>query len=426
MIPAAILQHLVDLLSPDCAVDAQELYYRVKYEKSEIEISETDLDEAGPPRWTFTAPGLRLTAMLLSAPLLLPGGARAARRKERAIMTGRERLLAVLSGNKVDHIPCMPITMTFAGDILGVKYLEYVTDHRVMADAQIKTAEIFGFDYVSTISDPTREAADLGARIQWYDDRPPAILEDQALFADKSALGRMDPHKQIAGGRMEDRLRGIELLRQRAGKELMVEGWVEGPCAEAADLRGINRLMMDFSDDPAFVHDLFEFTLQIAINFSTEQIRAGADIIGVGDAAASLVGPRIYKEFVWPWEKRLVDSIHKNGGRVRLHICGNARRILDGMGTLGCEMVDVDYPVPMELARLQTGELQTLTGNMDPVRELRNGSPETIVRSLEAQRQQAGAQWIVAAGCEVVRDTPHENLRAMVEFARTHTPGVAA
>jgi uroporphyrinogen-III decarboxylase len=96
------------------------------------------------------------------------------------------------------------------------------------------------------------------------------------------------------------------------------------------------------------------------------------------------------------------------------------------MGALGCEMVDIDYPVSMELARSQTGPVQVLTGNMDPVRELRNGSPETIRPSLESLQQQAGAQWIVAAGCEVVRDTPHENLRAMVEFAKTHKASVAA
>ncbi len=341
-------------------------------------------------------------------------------------MTGRERILAVLAGQKADHLPCMPITMTFATDILGVQYGQYVRDHRIMADAQVRTAELFGFDYVSTISDPTREAADLGAKIQWYDDRPPAILEDEALFADKSLLARTKAPHDFAGGRMEDRVRGIELLRHRVGKELFVEGWVEGPCAEAADLRGINRLMTDFSDDPAFVHDLFDFVLDLAIRFAAAQIAAGADIIGIGDAAASLVGPRIYKEFVWPWQKKLVDAIHASGGRVRLHICGNTRRILDGMGALGCDLVDIDYPVPMEQARAQTGPQQTLAGNLDPVRSLRDGSPEPIGQSLEGLRRQVGARWIVAAGCELVRDTPHENVRAMVQFAQTHaTDGIA-
>lgn len=340
-------------------------------------------------------------------------------------MTGRERILAVLSGQKADRLPTMPITMMFAADILGVKYVRYVRDHKILADAQIKTAEMFGLDYVSTISCPTREATDYGAKIQWYDDQPPAILEEEALFQDKKTLAGFQISDPLSGGRREDRIRGIELLRRRVGADLLVEGWVEGPCAESADLRGINRLMLDFSDDPVFVRDLFDFVVEGAIQFAAAQIDAGADIIGVGDAAASLVGPRIYNEFVWPSEKKLVDAIHAHGGKVRLHICGNTRRIFDGMGDLKCEMADVDFPVPMEQARALAGPLQTLAGNLDPVRDVRNGSPSSIAQSLETLQQQAGEHWIVAAGCEIVRDTPHQNLHAMVQFAKTHTPADA-
>jgi len=87
---------------------------------------------------------------------------------------------------------------------------------------------------------------------------------------------------------------------------------------------------------------------------------------------------------------------------------------------LGCDMVDIDYPVLMEQARSEMGPQQTLTGNLDPVRDVRNGSPDTIARALEKLQQQAGTRWVVAAGCEIVRDTPHDNLRALVNFARTH------
>ena len=341
-------------------------------------------------------------------------------------MTGRERILAVLKGETPDHIPLMPITMMFAADVLGVPYGNYARDHRIMADAQLKTAELFGFDYVSSISDPAREAADAGARIRWYEDQPPAFVEEEALFADKSAFTHAKAPSPISGGRMEDRIRGIELLRQRAGDELLVEGWVEGPCAEGANLRGINRLMLDFSDDPAFVHDLFAFTIETAIRFASAQIKAGAGILGIGDAAASLVGPRIYKEFVWPREKELVDAIHAQGGKVRLHICGNTRRILEGMGTLGCELVDIDFPVPMDEARAKMGSRQVIAGNLNPVKDLRDGTPKTIVEALDALQSQAGAPWIVAAGCEIVRDSPHKNVHALVDFAQTHQAIAAA
>ena len=67
----------------------------------------------------------------------------------------------MIDGRPVDHLPLMPITMMFAADRAGVPYRDYATDHRVLAEAQMRTAEKFGFDYVSAISDPAREAADL-------------------------------------------------------------------------------------------------------------------------------------------------------------------------------------------------------------------------------------------------------------------------
>jgi MtaA/CmuA family methyltransferase len=340
-------------------------------------------------------------------------------------MTGRERVFAVLSGQQPDHRPYMPITMMFAADVLGVNYLRCIRDHKTMADAQIKTAEMFGFDHVSTIA-PTSEAVDLGARFQWFDDQPPGIIEQEALLADKADLARLPAPGSVFGASMEDRVRGVELLRQRVGNELLVEGWVEGPCSDAADLRGINRLMVDFSDDPAFVAHLFDYSVKLATAFAGAQIAAGADIIGIGDPPSSLVGPRMYKEQIWSWQKKLVDAIHAKGAKVRLHICGNTRRILPDLGQLGCDLLDVDSPVPFEQARAQTGPQQALIGNLDPVRDVRNGSPESIQKSLDALQHKAGERWVVAAGCEIVRDTPHENLQAMRIFAESHTAEAVA
>jgi hypothetical protein len=42
----------------------------------------------------------------------------------------------------------------------------------------------------------------------------------------------------------------------------------------------------------------------------------------------------------------MVDAIHAKGARGRLHICGHTRPILDGLGRLGCEIVDLDDLTP--------------------------------------------------------------------------------
>ncbi len=337
-------------------------------------------------------------------------------------MNSRERFFAFMEGRPADHLVLMPITMMFAAEHAGVRYGDYARDHRVLVKAQLEVAEKFGFDYVSCISDPAREAADCGAAIKYFDDQPPAIDEANALLIDKTALARLQVPDPLGGGRMHDRVQAAALFKERAGKDKVIEGWVEGPCAEAADLRGINNLMLDFFDDPAFVHDLFEFVIEMELRFARFQLDVGADLIGVGDAAASLIGPGFYQELVWPFEKKLVDGLHGMGALVRLHICGNTRPLLEGMGRLGCEIVDLDYPSPMGEGRKKMGPAQALLGNLNPVAILRNGSAELVARAVAECHRQAGERFIVGAGCEVPRGTPPANILALRDYARSHAP----
>jgi MtaA/CmuA family methyltransferase len=337
-------------------------------------------------------------------------------------MNGRERILALLEGRPVDRLPFMPITMQFACDQIGARYRDYCTDYRVLIEGQLRTAERFGLDYVNTMSDPAREAADCGATVEYFDNQPVALVEEQALLADKTRLAHLKIPDPLGGGRMHNGIRALALYKEKVAGQLLIEGWIEGPCAEAADLRGINNLMLDFYDDPPFVRDLFEFVLEMELRFAKAQVEAGAESLGIGDAAASLVGPQIYEEFVWPYEKKMVDGIHAMGAKVRLHICGNIRRILEGIGKLGCDIVDVDSMVPLAEARMKTGPRQVLLGNLNPVTVMRNGTPETVTRAVAECHRQAAPRYIVGAGCEIPRDTPPENLHALGQYAFTHSP----
>lgn len=328
------------------------------------------------------------------------------------MMNGYERIRNLIDGKPVDRLPVMPITMMFAGDYIGAPYGRYATDYRTLVEAQLRVAEDFGFDYVSCISDPAREAADCGADIAFYDNQPPAIREGNALLADKTKLVGLKAPDPLGGGRMHDRVKAAALFREKVGGKLMIEGWVEGPCAEGADLRGINALMMDFIEDPGFVEDLFAFVLDLELDFARAQLEAGADIIGIGDAAASLVGPMIYEQYVWPYEKRLVDGIKQLGGRVRLHICGNTRALFAGMGRMGCDIVDLDWMNPLHEARSVMGPDQVLLGNLDPVSVVRDKTAAEVQAALRQCHAEAGDTYIFSAGCEVTRDTPHENVCA--------------
>jgi MtaA/CmuA family methyltransferase len=335
-------------------------------------------------------------------------------------MNGRERILGLLEDRPIDRLPLMPITMQFAADFIGVPYRDYSMNYRVLVEGQLRVSEAFGFDYVNCMSDPAREAADCGAVIQYFENQPAAIVEMQARLANKCDLTKLRIPDPLGGGRMHNAVKGIALFKERLRGEKLIEGWIEGPCAEGADLRGINAIMLDFFDEPQFVRDLFEFVVEMELRYARSQIDAGADMIGIGDAVASLVGPDIYEEFIWPYEKRLVDGIHAFGAKARLHICGNTCAILEPIGRLGCDVVDLDSLSPVAEAREKTGANQVLLGNVNPVAVLRNGTPAVVRQIVEQCHYDAGARFIVGAGCEVPRDTPHRNLRTLCQYAQAN------
>ncbi len=110
------------------------------------------------------------------------------------------------------------------------------------------------------------------------------------------------------------------------------------------------------------------------------------------------------------------------GAKVRMHICGNIRKILEGIGRLGCDFVDVDSLAPLAEARQKMGPNQVLLGNLNPVTVLRNGTAAGVTAEVTACHQQAGSRFIVGAGCEVPRGTPRENIEALTRFARGSSP----
>jgi MtaA/CmuA family methyltransferase len=312
----------------------------------------------------------------------------------------------------------MPITMLYAAKLEGVSYADYVRDHTVLARCQLRIVEEFGIDTVNLCSDPYREAHDIGTPLTYMDDAPPRA--DARALPERRPVAELHRPDPLAGGRMTDRVRGVALLREKVGGIAPITGWVEGPIAEAVDLRGMTDLMIDLADDPAWVGDLFAWITDLEIAFALAQVEAGADIIGLGDAAASLISPVTYEKLVLPLEKQIVDAVHEAGALVRLHICGNTNHLLPYMAQTGADMIDLDYPVVLADARSQLGSEPVILGNFHPVEILLQGTPDSVWSACAECHRLCGDRHIVAPGCEVPPGTPRENLEAMFSYARSH------
>ena len=328
-------------------------------------------------------------------------------------MNGLERYMGVLERRPVDFLPRLPILMQFAAEHIGSNYGAFASDYRVLAEANLRCAEDFGMDQLSAISDPYRETQGFGAEIVYVRDGVPRCPHPP--LAETKALARLLRPDPMASERMRDRIEALREMRRRSAGRHSIMGWIEGPAAEAADLRGVGTFLVDLMDDEAFCTALMDLCVDVGIEFARAQVKAGAETIGIGDAIASQLSPALYGRLIQPREMRLVEAVHAAGARVRLHICGDTTHLLPGIASLGADIVDLDHMVDMSGARRALGAAVTLAGNIDPAAVRRSHSPQAIREAMARTYAEVGNPYMVTAGCEIPSGTPPENLRALCE-----------
>jgi len=331
-------------------------------------------------------------------------------------MTSKERVYARINNQPVDRIPNLNILMFFAAKEIGVPYSEYCQDYRKLVHGNIVCMQKYGIDAVSAISDPLRESADMGLEIEFPADDVPR--EKELLIKEKPDLLKLKPVNPGNGRRMTDRLSAVELFQKEVGNEFPIIGWVEGCFAMAADLRGVNNFLMDIYEDPVFVVDLLEICLEQAVLFARAQIEAGADLIGVGDAIASVAGPQAYRDLALQYEIRLLEAIRNAGGITKLHICGDTAPFLEYLPAQYCDILDLDWMVPMDKAAGLYGDITCINGNYDPVSVLLQGNIQSVHNAVRSCALTGGRKHASAAGCEVPKHTPPENLMAVYDTLR--------
>ncbi len=338
-------------------------------------------------------------------------------------MNAYERMTKRLRGEAVDRPPNFDILMTFAAHYIQQPLSAYYLDHRVLCEANLAVLQPFSLDIVQAISDPYRETADWGAAIEFPPDslpisRTPLIRE----WSDVDALTAPSPY---TGRRMNDRREAVQYFRSQVGGEVPIMGWVEGALAEAADLRGVANLLVDLVQEPERVEDLLERCVVVEIAFAKAQIEAGADIIGLGDAIASQISPKMYQRFALPYEQRIFAAVHEMNALARLHICGNTTKILALMQTSGADIIDVDWMVDIGAAQSSFGKA-AVCGNFDPVAVMLQGTPEQVYQATLHCMEKGGPRSFSAAGCEIPDGTPHDNLLAQAQALRGDPYPIAA
>jgi uroporphyrinogen decarboxylase len=199
-----------------------------------------------------------------------------------------------------------------------------------------------------------------------------------------------------------------------------------GVLENAISLVGYDQLCFMLADDPDLGRDLFDAIgsrlvkhYRIAAAFKTVGACISNDDWGF--KTQPMLSPAQLRQYVFPWHKKIVETIHAAGKPAILHSCGNAAAIMDdiidGMKYDGKHSYE-DVIQPVEEAYEQYGKRIAILGGIDLDFVCRSTPEQVKKRSLAMlERAAARGSYALGTGNSVPEYVPQQNYFAMTSAA---------
>jgi uroporphyrinogen decarboxylase len=169
--------------------------------------------------------------------------------------------------------------------------------------------------------------------------------------------------------------------------------------------------------DPAAWQALMEKLTTVLVEYSAQQVKAGADVIQIFDSWAGALSVTDYREYVLPITQSMVRQVQAQGVPV-IYFGVDTATLLPSMRETGADVIGLDWRIPLNVGRQAVGEHCAVQGNLDPIALF---APEATLRArVEEVLRQAGGSpgHIFNVGHGIVPTTPVENVQHVVRWVR--------
>ncbi len=333
------------------------------------------------------------------------------------ILTPRERFGLLVIDEKPDRCNILPLVTSHAAHVAHVKLKEYYTDGEIMARAQIAAFEEYGHDAISIFSEVGIIAEAMGSDFG-YPEADLPVLKTPALM--KQRIDEIKIPEPQRDGRLPVYLEAIDYAYGAIGDKVPILAYIPAPFTTGMMLSDAHQFLIQTIREPDKIHKIMKKSLDAAIRFSYEVIDAGGLPILVDPlASSSVISPKAYRDFAFPYEKALIDFLHRYDFDVILHICGETEPILDLLSDTGADLISLDR-VEISLAINRLAKHMRIIGNFD-TSSIAFSSPREIedkVKKMVKQGIMSEKGYIAATGCEVPISTPAENVKTFIKAAK--------
>jgi len=198
---------------------------------------------------------------------------------------------------------------------------------------------------------------------------------------------------------------------------------------DAIDLLGMENLYIKMYAEPGLVDAVMQHLVDYYAAVSERIFDAARDVIDIffigndfGSTTGPLLGPKLFKRFILPHLKRLIDLGHCYGLRVQLHCCGGFAPLIPLLIQAGLDGLHAVQPScrGMDLSVLKTefGGKILFNGAIDSHHVLIEGTAETVRQKTREvlEIMKPGGGYVAGASHDtILEETPVENVVAMFD-----------
>ena len=336
-----------------------------------------------------------------------------------AELTGKERVMKMFQKEPIDRMPCFSGQGTVtvqAIEEMGTEFSKIHKDAKLMADAALRSARLWGMDGVVIPFDMAVVAEAMGRGVSLYDGLEGIVyptvpnkwenLNDIDIPADYMSKGRMPLVDEA-----------FKILKKDA-PDLAVGAWVLGPFTLSGQIMELDILLKGLRKNKdateAFLNEMTKHTIDMCKHYES----LGVDFICVREmgSGTDLLSPKMWKTLIMPNLTKVIDAISVPSVN---HICGSTDMIIEMMHECGADALSVDQKNDLVVTREKIGNDALLLGNFDPYATLVQMEDVGEVEDTIKKCIDDGVD-SVWPGCDLWPDVKKENMEAFVSTVKEY------
>ncbi|MDE2025226.1 MAG: uroporphyrinogen decarboxylase [Patescibacteria group bacterium] len=294
--------------------------------------------------------------------------------------------------------------------------LDIVQAPELAAQISLQPVDILNVDAAILYADIMIPLMGIGVDLEIIESMGPVIKQPIASLADVKKLRELTPEEDIPY-----LLNTIKILRKELRRKTPLIGFSAAPFTLAGYLIE-GKPSRDFMKTKSFMytntkawHLLMEKLTKLIIVYLKTQIKAGIQTAQLFDSWIGFLGEEDYKEFVLPYSRKIFEALSSEPIPL-IHFGTNTAGILSSFASVPCNVVGIDWRIPLNKAWEQVGLQKGIQGNLDPTLLLGDFSlvKKRVDQIFASLPKREG--YIFNLGHGVLQATPVENILKLTEY----------